>query len=357
MNNDGNMKEIFIRVRNEEQLRAVKRCMDGIGSCLILDGSLAASYMQGAELPAPGSMRIFICMSEVLREKDADSSRKKYEKIIEGGRPENCGFLVKNLDELGLLKAMDFKGPLIGDAFLYAYNSEALAFYEAQNDPRCFRDSSDAEGIMPDIYGQTQKDACSDGMLFIGSDELTDRELQEACRGREDRIIYKIYGHQQLMITKQCLIKNYLGCRKAKNRREKAESSAPSEGILKLKDEAGEEFYFLSACEQCIGILYNARPTYMMDKMQDLRFAKVLLDLTIENEAESCKVLEEFKLEAGKCNGGACAGSLNDENKAVNEKCNDGACAGYGQKKNEKKNGSKKPARDIGRGHHYKGID
>lgn len=91
------------------------------------------------------------------------------------------GIYVKNIDELGLLKEYGYKGTVLLDSFLYAYNDEAIRFYK-------------------DTF---------DNVIFVGSVELTHHELESLCTGTVERL----YGYQPVMITAQCFINNYLdGC-------------------------------------------------------------------------------------------------------------------------------------------------
>lgn len=150
------------------------------------------------------------------------------------------GFVVKNIDELGLLDSIGRRENVIGDSFLYAYNSEAMAFYLEH---------------FPD-------------MRFITPDELTDDELKRL----PENVIYRIYGRARVMLTAQSLSGNY-GIKDGVNL-----ESAMHDRIISL-----DEDYGFSA-------IYTADPVSMIDK--DVPWENVMADLTTENAEETAAVLE-----------------------------------------------------------------
>ncbi len=227
----------YIRVRTEEQLETAARWEHLHG--LLLDGDLA--YGSFPQLQGKG-WRIFRCLPEVARESRLHLIRPMIRDL-----PDPWGLVVRNLDELGMLQQMGYQGPLIGDSWLYAYNSQAVRF--------CL-------DLFPD-------------MLLICSDELTDRELDQIRTGH-GRMIMKVYGHQPLMITNQCINRNISGCR------EKARW---------FSDSHKERFLTLSHCRQCYSIIYNGKPTWMLDRLEQIRYENVLLDLTVEDARDTAEIL------------------------------------------------------------------
>lgn len=226
---------------------------------LILDYDLAGRAEQtisalrkdadrGADLPVgrPEGLQaasVYLCLPDVARQ----SRSASIERMI-SGLPEGTGLAVRNLDELGILKQMHFEGPLIGDAFLYAYNREAILFY-LEHFPK---------------------------MQFILSDELTDRELKDLTGEEQDRFLYKIYGYQPLMITNQCMSRNYTDCREKK---------------LAFADSKGNRFTAVSSCSQCVSTIYNGKCTSMLDKSEEIPYRNLLIDLTIEEKKEASQIL------------------------------------------------------------------
>ena len=135
------MRRYYLRVRTEEQLETALQW--GRASGLLLDYELAerlrASGKQGIILPVsersiPGKdyraisfpeegypEEIFYCLPDVTRQ-----SGIRLTEQLAADCPPGTGLLIRNLDELGLLQDIGYQGPVIGDSFLYAYNSAAV---------------------------------------------------------------------------------------------------------------------------------------------------------------------------------------------------------------------------------------
>ena len=254
------MKKLYIRVKNKIQLQTALAY--GKADTVLLDFGCASVDIEALKSEYPG-MRFYLQLPDILREKRTESVQKIAERALLFD-----GIVIKTFDEIALVKEV-FHGAgkqIIGDAFLYAYNTEALAFYK---------------NFFPD-------------MKFILPDELTDREIRQLIVQAEEKgvaeesdFIYKAYGYQPLMITNQCLNRNYAGCEKP---------------LMQFADEKKNQFYITSECGQCYDIVYNGQPTVMLDKMtvegdtfcvDDTSFNHILLDFTIETEDEMRQILSD----------------------------------------------------------------
>ena len=261
------MTETYIRVKNKKQLQSA---VNGkAADVLLLDFGCASVDIESLK-SEHSDLSFFLQMPDILREKKSDSVKKIAERALLFD-----GILIKTFDEIALVNEVlaeksdvedqDFdKWQIIGDAFLYAYNTEALAFYK---------------NFFPN-------------MKFILPDELTDREIIQLIESAKEKgiaeksdFIYKVYGYQPLMITNQCLNRNYTGCEKP---------------LLQFADEKKNQFYISSECGQCYDIVYNGQPTVMLDKMEATDagfeiegtvFHNILLDFTVEKENEMDMVL------------------------------------------------------------------
>lgn len=287
------MSRYFVRVRTREQLDIVINWQQA--EAILADFALmnsendaaVNSYAVTADIPeaVEGEVsdnlksHIYYCLPYVSRQNLLASIEQMVGKCNEG-----TGIVICNMDELAMLTEMKFKGPVIADSFLYAYNSQAIDFYRE---------------YYPD-------------MRFILSDELTDRELAETDRirdkSRSDSFIYKIYGHQPLMVTAQCVSRNYTNCSK-KN--------------IPFRDERGNNFCAVSQCSQCYSVIYNGNTTSMIDKMSEISFDNLLIDFTIESADQVKQVLDMIS-----------QGMRHDATAA-----------------------SDRTERRITRGHHYRGVD
>lgn len=242
------MIRYYVRVRTREQLDAVLRW--GKAEVLMPDGALAGdlSHVFCAVKDACEASQIVVCLPDVLRQSRLSLLENSIPDALEIPSSQT-GLLIRNLDELGMIRERrlreQFRGMLIADPFLYAYNSEAMKFYLE---------------LFPDL-------------CFIGSDELTDREMQQARQNSPlpaDRMILKVYGHQPLMISNQCLNRNYTNC---------------AEHLTSFQDRHRERFYAASNCPQCYSTIYNGTVTWLLDKVNERGYAgscDLLLDFTVE---------------------------------------------------------------------------
>ena len=254
---------IIVRVKNKIQFEEALRFARV--DQLIADFGCASLDIENIRKEHP-EKKIYLQLPDVLREKKAESVKKIAEKAFLFD-----GIVIKNFDELGLLLELvngeqklsdDFQ--VIGDSFLYAYNLSAISFYR---------------GFFPQ-------------MKFILPDELTDREnaklmaeAEKECGVPSEDFIYQLYGYQPLMITNQCLNRNYAGCEKP---------------LLRFEDEQKRQFFITSECGQCYDIIYNGQPTVMMDKMSEtdegfeidgIVYPNIMFDFTIEPKEEIARIL------------------------------------------------------------------
>ena len=241
------MREIFIRVKNEEQLRAAQECL-GKFNCEQKAFLLYPVYLKA--VPGNEWAGIFTDLSYIFRENE----RKNIEEMLDG--TETSGMVVKNIDEMGFLKARGYTGEVIADSFLYAYNREAIRFYKEQ-----FAD-----------------------IIFMLPDELTDDEvnkMQESSDG-----IYKVYGRQPVMFTAQSIAGNY-----------------GTEGMVRLESLKKDA---LIAVDEPFGYttVYTDDPVSMIDKSEIPGRDRIMVDFTVENAADVEAVLESVLSAA---NGNAAA--------------------------------------------------
>lgn len=250
------MGDIIVRVKNNALLETAGS-YDGI-DVIIADFGCSEDSLLAAAEKYP-KRRIYIQLPDVLREKRAESVEKIAERAMRFD-----GVVIKNLDEAGLIRKIlhgaGKKTEVIGDAFLYAYNSSAVAFYK-----QLFAD-----------------------MRFIASDEISDREVGAMIRKCEEKgvatgkdFIYKAYGHQPLMITDRCINRTYAGCMNP---------------LMRFRDEKNNDFYVTSECGQCYDIIYNGLPSFMPEPAGELKemIPHILLDFTIESAEKMREVMDHF---------------------------------------------------------------
>lgn len=255
---------IWARVKTEEQFRSVVESNALFTDYIIVDYDLAQnekvlqeiSQIRGEHNPSELNRKFYYQLPDVLR-------NLKVEKLLAPAKNFD-GVVIKNLDELGMIVTTELPEELeiIGDAFLYAYNKPALELYRS---------------FVPK-------------MKFILSDELKKAELGQLMKAEPaENFILKVYGHQAVMITAQCLNKNYGRCWKQKN----AANKLPNP-VIRFTDETGEDFYSASHCKECYSVIYKGEPTCIFSKAED-KCENLLFDFTIETGKEMAQILKERK--------------------------------------------------------------
>ncbi len=329
------MNRYFVRVRTREQLNIVTNwqqtdtiLMDfsllnsddiaAVNSMTAASGIVSADKADKSKAFINLNRHIYYCLPYVSRQNRLAS----IEQIIRSCNAGE-GIVICNMDELAMLAEMKFEGPVIADSFLYAYNSQTIDFYR-------------------EYYSD---------MRFILSDELTDREISEIARVRgrsqADNFIYKIYGHQPLMITAQCISRNYTGC---------------SKKTVPFKDERGNNFCAVSQCSQCYSVIYNGNATSMIDKAQEIGFANILIDFTTESADQIKQVLDLIMQkmsddEISISDRTECDNNHDGKEKQTGsqEECSRENLSKAARRTDDNRNSGKE--RRITRGHHYRGVD
>ncbi|MBE6017932.1 MAG: hypothetical protein E7233_10090 [Lachnospiraceae bacterium] len=235
------MTQIYIRVRTEEQAAALAKVLknEWDGSSEVFALCPVKSDPQTADLLKKAGARVFADLPFIARE---NTSGELLEDMKRASWAE--GYVVKNIDELGILKEQGYEGGVIGDSFLYAYNSEAAGFYREH---------------FP-------------GIRMMASDELTDAELERLPGG--SRMIYKAYGRARVMLTAQSLVANY---------GEQGEAA-------KLRSAKNDRFISLDEDYGYTSVLTES-PVSMPEAVSDGRWENVMADLTCEDRGESEKVI------------------------------------------------------------------
>lgn len=116
------------------------------------------------------------------------------------------------------------------------------------------------------------------------SPELNLHELSAVCKNTNAECEIIAYGHLPLMVTKACLQK---GCAGKCNKGFKSV----------IRDRKKTTFPVICSPEACINIIYNSRPIYMADKIDDLKKTGAglfRLVFTIENEKECDTIIQKY---------------------------------------------------------------
>ncbi len=113
------------------------------------------------------------------------------------------------------------------------------------------------------------------------SPELRREEMRESSRDS----ILKIYGHEVLMVSEQCVRANTFGCH-------------PEEKtLLRLIDGEGASFPVKTVCRFCYNLIYNGPTTSLLPYAKTIGsfpLSGLRLDFTVESAAETERVLDRF---------------------------------------------------------------
>ena len=166
------------------------------------------------------------------------------------------GFLVRSMEQVSILQAKYPNKNIVLDANVYTLNQEAKNFWEEK-------------GVEE----------------YTTSVELNISEIQK-CNNEKSSLI--VYGHLPLMVSAQCLLKNYNVCQK-----ERGYTTYHT-----LKDRMGKEYLVVNRCENCYNVIYDGEPISLLkevDIIKKMGHKFLRLDFTVESKEETKKVIECFK--------------------------------------------------------------
>lgn len=126
----------------------------------------------------------------------------------------------------------------------------------------------------------------SDGLIhYTASLELNRKELRHMPN--ENAEIF-VYGYTPMMISAQCVYKNYSGCY-----RKKADS-----GSLYLRDRYFKQFLITRNCKDCYNIIYNSQPMYLFhqsDTVKKMSFGSCRISFVAEDRQEIRSILNDYR--------------------------------------------------------------
>ncbi|HHU70841.1 MAG TPA: U32 family peptidase [Clostridiales bacterium] len=168
------------------------------------------------------------------------------------------GFIVKNMEELALVKSLikDKPKEIILNYNMYVYNKEAYEFWREK-------------GISH----------------FTAPVELNYGELKALGIKECDMVVY---GHQPVMVSAQCLYASTSGCIKQK-------------GIIShnghLVDRISKKFFVQTNCDSCYNIIYNGQSLSLLRQVYEVKELdprNIRLDFIFETKEITLKVIKAF---------------------------------------------------------------
>ncbi len=97
-----------------------------------------------------------------------------------------------------------------------------------------------------------------------------------------------LYGYTPMMISAQCVYKNYLRCMK---------KGADGRALF-LSDRQDKKFLIIRNCKDCYNIIYNSRPLYLFhqaERVKKIRFGSYRISFLEENCTQVREILEDYR--------------------------------------------------------------
>lgn len=254
------LPDFVVTVRTMEQFEEVIKC-DGIHK-LYADyhGFTVAEIQTMAKACGVRGIHFYPILPQICRL----STYKKLKKDIAllYGENDITGFVLKNFEEVALLKEFDEEWPtkkeLILNHNMYIFNQQAKQFWNQR--------------------GITH---------FTAPVELNSKELKSL--GLKDCDLLA-YGYLPVMVSAQCLYESTDGCKRCK---------AGEPRIDHLIDRMGMKFFVQTNCDGCYNVIYNGQCLSLLrypEEVKSLMPANLRLDFTFESGEVVKQVMNTFRI-------------------------------------------------------------
>lgn len=164
----------------------------------------------------------------------------------------DVNYLVKNIDEFAIMQERGIENFAV-DSSLYEFNRYGKEFLHK--------------------YGA--------GDITLPY-ELNAKEMRHLADTQDELVVY---GNIPLMVTANCLNKDYDRCEKSRNK------------IIEIKDRKNTRFQAKCCCAHCYSIIYNCVPQSFIglgDKVKTIPVQKYRINFTLEHASEASEVLEKI---------------------------------------------------------------
>ena len=207
---------------------------------------------------------IFVALPYMTRHENFDGTLD-IEKIADSAMAKGAsGLLVRNLEQLGILKFRGYTGKIVLDYGMYIWNEQAASMV---------------------------KDMVSEVSVPL---ELTIHEAAEVTdKVRKNLgipVSFNVYGYAPMMISAGCVKKTLDKC--------SGNQGKISVSQTAIVDRMGNELKITTNCRNCYNVIWNALPTSLHKKMENIAgrfsFDNYRVDLTVEDSAASLKVLNGY---------------------------------------------------------------
>ncbi len=246
---------LSVLIQRPEQFEEVLRYAEITSVYAEYDRFAMAELGKMADMANGRGKEFYVSLPQICRADIYEELSRELIKLIK--RPAVTGYILKNLEEIALLKSLGIEEEqkrLILNYNMYTYNNESKSLYRE--------------------LGITD---------YTAPVELNYQELRTL--GIEDSDLI-VYGYQPVMVSAQCLFENTKGCRKQEQG-----------NYGRLVDRLGKSFFVLANCRGCYNIIYNSQPLSLLKQEEDIRRLHpkgLRLDFTQEGKEEIKKVLAAY---------------------------------------------------------------
>lgn len=255
-NIDNNAMGLCVTIQTTDQFRAALEVAEVDGIYVTYDMIDYNEILPMAEETVARAKEFYLVLPYICRLSIYERLNKELAPIIDDDNVK--GFIVKNMEEVALIKSLTKDKPkeIILNYNMYVYNKEAYEFWKEQ------------------------------GITHYGAPvELNFGELKTLGIKDCDMVVY---GHQPVMVSTQCLYASTGVCRKEK-------------GIIShngyLLDRISKKFFVQTNCDSCYNIIYNGQSLSLLkqvSEVKELAPRNIRLDFTFETEEETKKVIRDF---------------------------------------------------------------
>ncbi len=227
---------INVLVHSKEQLEAIL-------SYKQIDGVYVYPSLYKVAKKLVGAKKIFVVIPPMVDETRASTLKNELDKLSEAD-----GYLVSSADGYALVSQYTSSDRIRFDYRMYNYSNETIAFWNKQ-------------GIGKYTYP-----------IELNKNEIAHLNMPDAE--------FVVYSKYPLMVTKQCLHRNSVGC-----------NHKPETWYI--RDRKQMDFSVLNHCEYCYNEIYNSVPTVLFGEKPG-NASSYRLEFTTENGAEVKLVLDAY---------------------------------------------------------------
>ena len=229
-------RQLWALVSTPAQLQAAQ---DAGCACIIIDGGFSPDPHKSA----PAFIQYFRALPPVFRVSYREKLRKQ---ILEAEKSGFSGVLVRTLEELVLVKQTGYRGQIIADASLYAWNGRSMAALARD----CHRIITPLELEEKGIRSA----ALSAGPL-LSSCTSENKSTGEGMLCMQERLVLPVYGRIPMMESAGCIRKTENLCS-----RDKKTGKGEPDSFWYLEDRMGKHLPVRCRCAECSNTVYNAVP-------------------------------------------------------------------------------------------------